>query len=363
MKLLLRFPGGVRCEIVSGRGVLSGAGRWIRGLVPGVTRAAVLCDAHTRPYGRRLEASLRQAGIAAALCRLPAGEAQKTGATLCRLWDAFASMRLDRRSCVAIVGGGVLGDLGDFAAATYMRGIAAVQVPTTLLAQVDAAIGGKTAVNLRAGKNLAGTFTQPRGVLIDPETLRTLRPRDYATGLAEVIKYGVIRDAALFETLERSAAKLVARDPALLAGIVDRCVRIKGDVVRRDERESKLRMILNYGHTVGHALERASNYRLTHGEAVAVGMAAEARIARRLGIARNAFVGRQDAIIRRLGLPVRANLPASARPRLMAAMRLDKKSRAGGIRFVLPSGPGRVRYPVEVPPGVIFEILSETLSH
>jgi len=363
VKLLLRFPGGVRCEIVSARGALSRAGRWIRGLVPGASRAAVLSDAHTRPYARRLELSLRRAGISAASCRLPAGESHKTGATLSRLWEAFAERGLDRHSCVVIVGGGVLGDLGGFAAATYMRGIAAVQVPTTLLAQVDAAIGGKTAVNLRAGKNLAGTFTQPRGVLIDPDTLRTLAPRDYATGLAEVIKYGVIRDAALFEILERSASKLAARDPALLGSIVNRCVRIKGEVVRRDERESKLRMILNYGHTVGHALERASNYRLTHGEAVAVGMAAEARIARRLGIAGDAFVERQDALIRRLGLPLRAKLPASAHPRLAAALKLDKKARAGKLRFVLPSGPGLVRYPVAVDAKIIFEILPETLSH
>jgi 3-dehydroquinate synthase len=361
VRLELQFPGS-RCEIVSGRGLLDRAGRWTRARIPGLSAAAVLFDRNTRPYARRVLASFGRAGIRAIPCATREGEASKTPAALAAMWEAFAKLGLDRRSAVVAVGGGALGDLAGFAAATYMRGVAAVLVPTTLLAQVDASIGGKTAVNLRAGKNLAGTFTQPRGVLIDPAPLRTLSERDYATGLAEVVKYGVIRDPALFARLESAADRVRRRDAAVLGRIVDRCVRIKASVVLRDERESRLRMVLNYGHTIGHALERATGYRLTHGEAVAVGMAAEARIAARLGLASPSFVERQDGLLLRLGLPVRARLPASARIRFFSALRLDKKSRAGEARFVLPEKPGRVRIGVAAPAWLISEILSETLS-
>lgn len=337
----------------------------MRGRIPGLSAAAVLFDANTRPYARRVQASLRRARTRAIPISLPSGESAKTPAALAGLWEAFAAEGLDRRSAVVAVGGGALGDLAGFAAATYMRGVAAVLVPTTLLAQVDASIGGKTAVNLRAGKNLAGTFTQPRGVLIDPSTLRTLSDRDYATGLAEVVKYGVICDAKLISRLESSAERIrQRRDPALLGRLIDRCVRIKAAVVTRDERESGPREILNYGHTIGHALERAAGYRMTHGEAVAVGMAVEARIAAELGLASPAFVKRQDALIVALGLPVRRRLPPSspaARERFWAALRLDKKSRDGAPRFVLPRAPGRVRRGVVVPRGVIEKVVSATL--
>lgn len=366
MRLDLRFPG-ARCEVLSGRGLLDRTGRWLRSRIPGLSAAAVLFDANTRAYARRVLDSLRRARIRAVSMPLRAGEGVKTPEVLAGLWEAFAEAGLDRQSAVVAVGGGALGDLAGFAAATYMRGIAAVLAPTTLLAQVDASIGGKTAVNLRAGKNLAGTFTQPRGVLIDPDALRTLSDRDFATGLAEVVKYGVIRDAALFCRLEASAEMIRRRhDAALLAWLVDRCVRIKAAVVTRDERESGPREILNYGHTIGHALERATGYRITHGEAVAVGMAAEARVAARMGLASPAFVARQDALIAALGLPVRWRLPSSppsdVRDRFWSALRLDKKSRGGAARFVLPRALGRVQRGVVVPDGVLESVVSAVID-
>jgi 3-dehydroquinate synthase len=263
-------------------------------------------------------------------------------------------MRLDRRSVVVALGGGVIGDLAGFAAATYLRGLALIQVPTTLLAQVDASVGGKTAIDLPVGKNLVGAFHQPRLVVADVDTLRTLPPQELRSGLAEIVKYGMIADPALFELLEREADRILAGDPDLLTHLVVRSCEIKADVVRQDPDEQGLRAILNYGHTVGHALEAVLGYGvLPHGLAVAAGMSAAACLSARLGLLDASVAARQDALLSRLGLPTLDLLRDGASPAaweaataraapcsvppaaLLEAMQLDKKTVGGQLRFVL----------------------------
>jgi 3-dehydroquinate synthase len=248
------------------------------------------------------------------------------------------------------LGGGVVTDIGGFVAATYMRGIAWISVPTTLLAQVDAGVGGKTAVDHPLAKNLIGAFHHPAVVLLDVDTLATLPAEEFRTGMAEVIKHGVIRDAELFESLERQADAILARDGNVLESVVTRNVAIKAAVVEADEREAGLRAILNYGHTVGHAVEAlalrspslAAGEPMTHGRAVALGMVAEAEIAAARGFVGRAIVDRQHRLIERFGLPVRLSGPADVEE-IMALMRHDKKATAGRLRFVLPEAIGSVR--------------------
>ncbi len=320
------------------------------------SRAFVLTDRNCGRYARPVAAFLGQCGMDVAVCVLPAGESQKSVATAARLYDRMARAGIDRKSVLAAVGGGVVTDLGGFVASTYMRGIPAILVPTTLLGQVDAAIGGKTGVNLRHGKNLVGTFWQPRLVLCDPEALRTLPPREFVSGLGEVVKYGMIRDAALLEYVEKNIDGLRKRDPGALDEVVYRCAAIKADVVTRDERESGERAILNYGHTIGHALEAAGNYRtLHHGEAVSIGMEAEAVVSMKLGIAPIEVLAAQNRLLKLCGLPTRTRrLPEK---KVLAALRLDKKNVAGRTRFVLPEAVGRVRWGVEVPPDLVLSAL------
>lgn len=311
-------------------------------------RAFVLTDRHCRPYARRVREALLRAGARVGGAVLPPGEPRKKLSTAAALYERLARFGMDRRSTLVAVGGGVITDLGGFVASTYMRGIPLVLVPTTLLGQVDAAIGGKTGVNLPQGKNLVGTFYQPRAVLCDPATLATLPPREYVSGLGEVVKYGMIRDVELFAALERHIEGLRARSPEVLEDVVFRCASIKAAVVREDERESGLRAILNYGHTIGHALEAAGDYRaLSHGEAVAVGMEAEAVIALKMGLAPLEVLAAQNRLLKLCGLPTRVRrLP---RRRILSALRLDKKGVDGRARFVLPQAVGRVRWGVEAP--------------
>jgi 3-dehydroquinate synthase len=240
----------------------------------------------------------------------------------------------DRKSLIVAVGGGVVGDVAGFAAASYLRGVALVHVPTTLVAQVDSSIGGKTGVNLREGKNLVGAFYPPRLVVIDTDLLRTLPERQFRSGIAEVIKYGVIADTELFAYLEQNMEKLLRKDRDALEYVIPRCVGIKADVVSRDEHESGLREILNFGHTFGHALESVTKYRrYLHGEAVAWGMVAASLLGRELGITRNDDVSRAASLIRRMGkIP---DWPRVADKILIAAMFSDKKTRAGKLRFVV----------------------------
>ena len=292
------------------------------------------------------EASLRSAGLAVTVVVLPPGESSKTLARAAELYDRFLNGGIDRGSVVVALGGGVVTDLAGFAAATYMRGVAWVAVSTTLLGQVDASVGGKTAVDHPQCKNLIGAFHQPATILADVGTLATLPEEELRTGLAEVVKHAVIRDAELFDALEREADAILTRDAAVLERLVARNVRIKADVVMADERESGLRRILNYGHTVGHAIESlamaSGDVAMTHGRAVAVGMMAEAQMAADRGLVGRAVVDRQRRMLERFDLPVRP-APGLDLDRCLAFMRHDKKTEAGRLRFVLPEAIGSVR--------------------
>jgi 3-dehydroquinate synthase len=292
-------------------------------------------------HGAAAEASLRAAGIDPIVAEIPDGERYKTMATLETILDAALSRGTDRSSVVVALGGGVVGDLAGFAAATLYRGVRLYMVPTTLLAQVDSSVGGKTGVNRPQGKNLIGAFHQPSGVLADTDTLATLPEREYRAGLAEVVKYGVILDGGFFERLERSVARLQAREPALLGEVVERCVQLKAYVVERDERERGLRRLLNFGHTVGHAVEKATGYsRLLHGEAVAMGMVVAARLSENLGLCGPDVANRVQALLSALGLATK--LPADVETAaLIDAIAYDKKASGGKVAFVLAEAIGR----------------------
>ncbi|HWP35805.1 MAG TPA: 3-dehydroquinate synthase [Thermodesulfobacteriota bacterium] len=315
--------------VLVGPGLLDRLGAWVRERLPKAVRAAVITNPRVRRlYGRRVEASLAAAGIEPVALTVPDGERHKTLAAAGRLYDRLAAARLDRASPVVALGGGVVGDLAGFVAATWLRGVPLVQVPTTLLAQVDAAIGGKTGVNHRRGKNLIGAFHQPVLVVSDVETLRTLPEREYRAGLAEVIKYGLIRDAALFAFLEREVERVLAREPAAVTYLVRRSSEIKAEVVAADEREGGLRAVLNFGHTLGHALEALTGYRkYLHGEAVAIGMVAAVRMSE--GLLRDDPGARErvEGVLARYGLPTEP--PRVRRARLAAALAGDKKARSG----------------------------------
>ena len=258
------------------------------------------------------------------------------------MWNKLLELGADRKTLVVAVGGGVIGDLAGFAAATYARGVAFAQVPTTLLAQVDSSVGGKVGINLPLAKNIVGAFWQPVAVLIDTKTLATMPAREYRSGLAEVVKYGVILDADFFAQLERDAAALLAQRQDVLEKVIARCCRLKADVVEADEREETgLRAVLNYGHTFAHALEAIAGYgELLHGEAVSIGMMCAARLARRLGRIDDEFVQRQEKLLVALKLPVA--VPKLDTDELMAAMVHDKKTEHGKLRFVLPTRMGHV---------------------
>jgi 3-dehydroquinate synthase len=267
------------------------------------------------------------------------GEASKTRDEWARLTDELLRRGYGRDSGVVALGGGVAGDLAGFVAATYMRGVPYIQTPTTLLAMLDASVGGKTGVDTPDGKNLIGAFHPPAAVVADPAALATLPERDFRGGLAEAVKHGLIADSAYFGWIEREAEALLRRDPAALERLVRRSVEIKAEVVSDDEREGGRRAILNAGHTVAHALERASAYRLPHGEAVALGLVAEAALAEELGVATPGVRARVAMLLTRLGLPVRLALPLAPEA-IVSAMASDKKNRAGTIRFALPSAVG-----------------------
>ena len=338
---------------------LDGRGYDIRigpGVDPGVffeaapaRKALIVTDSNVDAlYADACAQRLRARGVEAGRVVVPAGEASKSLATVARLYDRAVAHGLDRGSVVVALGGGVVGDLAGFVAATYMRGIAFVQAPTTLLAMVDSSVGGKTGVNLEQGKNLVGAFHQPVDVAADLNTLPTLSEREYAAGLAEVVKYGVIRDADLFEQLERSTDKLIRRDPALLEACIAQCCRIKAAVVVEDERESGGREILNFGHTFGHALEQTSGYgRWLHGEAVAVGMLYAARLSAALGFGEPERQ-RLQRLLETLGLPTRLPAESADWPALRAAMGADKKSRDHKPRLVLAERIGHCRIGCDV---------------
>lgn len=332
-------------DIVIRRGLLSEVGGLLSALGISGKAAVVTNPTVGRLYGHRVVRSLRTSGFEPIIVTVPEGERHKTLQTVSRVLDALARARFERGSTVIALGGGVIGDLAGFAAAIYLRGTLFAQIPTTLVAQVDSSVGGKTGVNHALGKNLVGSFYQPKIVLMDPVTLKSLPEREWRAGLAEVIKYGVIADENLFASLEENIEPILKRDDDLVANIVARSCQIKTSVVELDEREGGLRRILNYGHTIGHALESLGHYRrLIHGEAVGIGMVYEAELAWRLGLCSADVVTRQRHLIGRAGLPTEA--PPFRFTSLWTAMQHDKKVSRGQVQCVLPRAIGRVEVKV-----------------
>jgi 3-dehydroquinate synthase len=322
-------------------------------------RCAIITDANAgRRFAKPVYESLVKAGFEPVLITVPAGEKSKRIFVVEKCCDQLAAHRLERKSFIVALGGGVVGDLAGFVAATYLRGIPFVQVPTTLLAQVDSSVGGKTGVNLKAGKNLVGAFHQPRLVLCDLDALKTLPEREFRAGLAEVIKYGIIYDAKLFARLERDLPKILERDLKTLAALVARCCEIKADVAGRDETEGGPRAILNFGHTIGHAIENSSGYgKFLHGEAIAIGQVAAAKLSQKiLGLPAN-DVERIINLFQRAGLPVQIKLNVIQRKKFFAAMMLDKKVSGGEIKFVLARKIGRVEFGKKVSSKLIESVL------
>jgi len=327
-------------------------------------RCAIISDLNVAPrYARAAGRSLGAAGFEAILVTLPVGETAKSLAIAQRCYDQLAAHRFERSCFIVALGGGVVGDLAGFVAATYLRGIPFVQAPTTLLAQVDSSVGGKVGVNLKAGKNLVGAFHQPKVVLCDPDTLRTLPPRELQAGLAEVIKYGIIHDAALFQHLEREMPRLLQLSPQILSAVIARCCEIKAEIVGQDETESGRRAILNFGHTIGHAIENSAGYgRYLHGEAIAIGQVAAARLSQEVLRLSAESVARIQRLFEQAGLPTQLKLTAALRLQILAAMKLDKKVSGGQIKFVLAEKIGKVRWGQQVPPSLIEGTLMTALS-
>ena len=330
-------------DILIGRGLLAELPALLARHCP-ATRYAIITDSHVATaYGRRVLQSLRAAGVAAELLEFPAGEWNKTRDTWAALSDGMLAAQFGRDAAVVALGGGVPGDVGGFVAATFHRGIPYIQVPTSLLAMIDSSIGGKTGVDARAGKNLIGVFHQPRLVVADLDTLATLPPVQLAAGMAEALKHGVIADAKYFAFLERDHGAIRGKDAASLERVVTRSVEIKAKVVAQDEREAGVRAVLNFGHTIGHAIEATTKFAGLHGEAVAIGMICEARLAEQLQIAAAGTTERIRRALAAYGLPT--SLPDGAVVAdLIAAMQLDKKTRAGAVRFALPQAIGAIHH-------------------
>lgn len=345
-------------DITIAAGSLDQLGSWCTRLHLGKKVLIVSNPAIFRRYGQQAIASLTSAGFEVAELTLPPGERYKTLTSIQKIYNAALENRLERSSTLVALGGGVIGDMTGFGAATWLRGINFVQVPTTLLAMVDAAIGGKTGVNHPQGKNLIGAFHQPRLVLIDPQVLATLPAREFRAGMAEVIKYGVIWDSELFALLE-SLDQLRTLGMDVLAEVLRRSCQAKADVVSKDEKEAGLRAILNYGHTIGHAVESLTGYRLVnHGEAVAIGMVAAGQLAVHLQLWDKAAQARQDALIQKAGLltqlPEGLDIEA-----IIEALQTDKKVEAGKVRFVLPTQIGAATVTDQVPSDLIRQVLRQ----
>jgi 3-dehydroquinate synthase len=344
-------------------GLLDRAGELLRAAVGARARRAVVISNPTvdQLYGRRLRRGLERAGFKAAGFLVGDGERFKTLGTAEKLYTFLIGQRVERSDVIVAMGGGVVGDLAGFAAATYQRGMRFAQVPTTLLAQIDSSVGGKTGVNHPLGKNMIGAFHQPALVVIDPATLASLPERELRAGLCEAVKYGVIRDRRLFDRIGRDMDSLKRLDAGALTHLIARSCRIKADVVARDEREGGLRKILNFGHTVGHALEAVTRYRrFLHGEAVGHGMRAAARIAERMAMLEGDERRAIDEAVRRVGpLPSAKTL---ALDDIISAMAHDKKAEAGRLAFVLPTEIGRVVVRTDVPLQIIRSALKDTLS-
>ena len=325
-----------------GQGLLDGLGQLV-GELDGISRALIITDTNVGPlYGDTVFESLQAAEVTTHRLTIEAGESSKCVDTANRLWQQALAAGTDRQAVVVALGGGVVGDLAGFIAATFGRGIRLVQVPTTLLAQVDSSVGGKVGINLPGAKNIVGCFWQPTHVMIDLSVLASLPDRQFAAGMAEVVKYGVIRDLELFEQLEAHASQLNQRNTDALAKIVARCCQIKAEVVAADEREETgLRAILNYGHTFGHALESITGYhQFLHGEAIAIGMTCAIQLAARLGMVPTKLAQRQTELLTNLNLPT--TMPKCDSDEFLQIMRRDKKVVREHLRLVLPDKLGNV---------------------
>lgn len=308
-------------------------------------------------YGERVSVSVKKAGFNPFTVIIPDGEEYKDLLWVQHIYDELLAAKLDRSSALVALGGGVVGDITGFAASTYMRGISYIQVPTTLLAQVDSSVGGKTGVNHKLGKNMIGTFWQPGLVWVDVETLKTLPKRELLAGIAEVIKYGVIRDKELFNFIEANREKILNLDSNILTHIIKRSCEIKAEIVSKDEREAGLRAILNFGHTIGHAIETVTEYkRFLHGEAVAIGMCVESRLSLMLGLIERDEVLRVQSVVDSFGLP--SEMPEHIDMNgILSSIQLDKKAIAGELKFILPEKIGSVRIYKGVTEKSIKEVL------
>ncbi len=343
--------------IYIGKNLLSSLGRFFhRHRLP--KTVVIITDRNVaRLYLKTAQRSLVQAGFDVRAIVVPPGEKEKNLRRADAVYSALLRFRIERRSTIVALGGGVVGDLAGFIAATYQRGVNFVQVPTTLLAQVDSSVGGKVGVNHARGKNMVGAFYQPAFVVADVATLRTLPNREIVCGVGEVVKYGIIMNRKFFSFVDRNLPDILAKEGRVLVILVAGCCRMKALVVSQDEREDNLRAILNFGHTVGHALEHAGSYRsLKHGEAILLGMIAETFVAYRLGMISSKDAARIERAILRIPMPRSIGF-SFAPSRLIAAMRLDKKVAAGKIRLVLPTSVGKVTLPIVVDEKIILESL------
>lgn len=347
-------------DILIGRNLLAKLGRECARLGLG-KRCAIIADKNTaKLFSAPALKSLKTAGFEPVLITIPNGETAKNLKVVEQCYSQLAAHRLERKSFIVALGGGVVGDLAGFVAATYLRGMAFVQVPTTLLSQVDSSVGGKVGVNLKAGKNLVGAFHQPRLVLCDQDAIATLPERELKAGLAEIIKYGIIYDAKFFARLEKDMPKLLQRDSAALTYAVARSCEVKADVVSQDETETGLRAILNFGHTIGHGLEAISAYgKYLHGEAISIGQVAAAHLSHHLSGLSVEAVGRIATLFHRAGLPISVTLTAKQRKALFGAMKLDKKVSGGEIKFVLATRIGEVAWGQRVPDALVHTVLDE----
>lgn len=345
-------------EIKVGSGNLSSSAQWLVELCE-PEHVVVISDSNVAPlYGEEFSAGLRDKNVRTDQLVVPAGETSKSIEHLNQLWEQMLQIRADRSTVVVALGGGVVGDLAGFVAASFGRGVRFFQVPTTLLAQVDSSVGGKVGINLSTAKNMVGAFWQPVGVSIDIDVLKTLPDREYFAGLAEVIKYGMILDLAFFEQLESQSAALLARDSSTLINVIAKCCELKAHVVKEDERETTgLRAVLNYGHTYAHAFESLAGYgNLLHGEAVAMGMVCASRLGELMGRVDSEATQRQVSLLQALNLPAEA--PNHSSDEVLEVMRRDKKTSHGKLRFVVPDRIGHV----ELLGGIDVELVVRSLQ-
>lgn len=350
-------------EILIGRNILKNIPTELKKI--GLAHSyAIISDSNVaKLHGKKLLDQFIKSGLKTHLIYFPAGEINKNRGTKVILENKMLKLGLARDSAIIALGGGVVGDVAGFVAATYNRGIPYIQVPTTLVACVDSSIGGKTGIDTPYGKNLIGAFHQPYGVYIDVETLATLEKKEIREGLAEIIKYGVIIDETLFRLIENQIDQIFSYNPELLISIIKRCCEIKGSIVERDERESNLRKILNFGHTVGHAIEKIYNYKMTHGEAISIGMIIEGKIALNLGVLDRGDFERLVILLRKAGLPTRLSKRPDLRM-MIDTMKLDKKARDGNIEMVLPSKIGEMsdsegKFGIKIEEDLIYNSLDQ----